>query len=104
MIFTDYWFLLFAAAFFPLYWLAWHPWLRRGVLLAGCAWFHWHYAGPAGVAPIAVLALVTYVCGLSRRRWACFAGIALCVAALAFYKYTEFLSLRLVGALHPDWG
>jgi len=104
MIFTDYWFLLFTAAFFPLYWLAWHPWPRRFLLLAGCGWFHWHYAGPAGMLPIAVLALVAYGCGLSRRRWACLTGIGLCVAALAFYKYAEFLSTSLLGALLPEWG
>ena len=35
MIFTTYWFALFALAFFPLYWAARPAGLRLGLLLAG---------------------------------------------------------------------
>ncbi|HTL68186.1 MAG TPA: MBOAT family O-acyltransferase [Lacunisphaera sp.] len=104
MIFTSHWFLLFAAAFFPVYWLVWHPWLRRVVLITACGWFHWHYAGPAGVLPIIFLGVVTYLVALSRRPWWCHAAIALNVAALAFYKYAVFLSADVLGALHAGWG
>ena len=34
MIFTTYWFTLFAGAFFPLFWAARIGWLRLGLLLA----------------------------------------------------------------------
>src|SRR5262249_31822222 len=66
--------------------------------------FHTHFAGPAGVLPIVVLGLMTYLLGLTRRKWACAAGGAVCVAALLFYKYTKFLCLTVVGALWSETG
>jgi alginate O-acetyltransferase complex protein AlgI len=99
MLFLTAWFVLFAAAVFPCYWLLRYPPLRRLLLLGFSAVFHTHFAGPAGVLPIAVLGVMTYLLGLTRRRWACAGGAALCVAALVFYKYTRFLCLGVVGAL-----
>lgn len=104
MIFTTYWFGLFALAFFPLYWLARPAPVRLGLLLVGCFGFHAHFAGAAGVLPIVALALVTYLAGLSRARWALSAAMLLSVLALVFYKYTHFLTLDLLAALSPDWG
>ncbi|HVZ65801.1 MAG TPA: MBOAT family O-acyltransferase [Lacunisphaera sp.] len=104
MIFTSHWFLLFAAAFFAVYWAVVHPVPRRLVLLAACGWFHWHYAGPAGVLPIIVLATFTYLVALTRRAGWCHVGVAVNVAALAFYKYAVFLSADVLGALHASWG
>jgi alginate O-acetyltransferase complex protein AlgI len=104
MIFTTYWFSLFACAFFPLYWLARTPWLRLGLLLAGCFTFHAHFAGAAGMLPIILLSITTYLAGLSRIRGALLAAMALPVLALIFYKYTHFVSLQLIGLLHPAWG
>lgn len=101
MIFNTYWFLCFSAVFFPVYWLLSHPVPRKGWLIAGCAIFHWHFAGPAGVLPIAVIGLVTYLVALTRRRLLCTAGIFLCVAALIFYKYALFLSQDLLAAVFP---
>jgi hypothetical protein len=65
MIFNTYAFALFAAVFFPGYWFIRSPGLRAWWLLGGCAVFHGHFAGPAGVLPIAALALLTYACALS---------------------------------------
>ena len=101
MIFNTYWFALFAAAFFPGYWLLRAPAWRGWWLLAGCAWFHAHFAGPAGVLPIAALGVVTYFCALSRRRAACYAAVVLCVAALVFYKYTRFLAAAVLAQISP---
>jgi alginate O-acetyltransferase complex protein AlgI len=101
MIFVSYWFIAFIAVLFPLYWAVRDSRLRLGLLGIGCAVFHTHYAGPAGVIPIVVLGVVTYACGLLRFRWACIAGIALSVLALLFYKYTEFLSIQLLGLVAP---
>jgi len=103
MIFNTYAFALFAACFFPGYWLIRSPVLRSWWLLGGCAVFHAHFAGPAGVLPIVALALITYACALSRVRSLCYAGIATCIAALIFYKYTHFLSHELLAALTPDF-
>lgn len=104
MIFNTYWFALFAAAFFPVYWALRAPVLRSGWLLIGCAWFHFHFAGPAGVLPIVVLGLLTYLCALSRRRELCYAAVIVCVGALIFYKYTHFLSTELLAILSPQLG
>jgi alginate O-acetyltransferase complex protein AlgI len=102
MIFNTYWFICFAAVFYPVYWLLLRPGPRLFWLLAGCVVFHAHFAGPAGMLPIIVLALVTYLAALSRRRAMCVAAIVLCVAALAFYKYAGFLSHELVARLVPS--
>ena len=68
MIFTTYWFSVFACAFFPLFWAARIGWLRLGLLLAACFTFHAHFAGAAGMLPIIVLATTTYAAGLLRWR------------------------------------
>lgn len=104
MIFNTYWFALFAAAFFPGYWLIRSPGWRGWWLLGGCAVFHAHFAGPTGVLPIAVLGLLTYVSALSRRRDLCVAAIGACVAALVFYKYTHFLSREVLAVVAPALG
>ena len=86
MLFLTYWFVLFAAITFPLYWvMPWRP-VRLVLLFLFCAVFHTYFAGPAGVLPIIVLGLTSYLIGLTRKRPLCLAGILLCVASLVFYK------------------
>eukprot|EP01035_Chromulina_nebulosa_P066956 gene66956-91702_t len=104
MIFTTYWFTLFALIFFPLYWLARPASVRFSLLLVACFIFHAHFAGAAGVLPIVALAALTYLAGLWRNRWGIYATMALCVLALVFYKYTHFLTLDLLALLNPTWG
>jgi alginate O-acetyltransferase complex protein AlgI len=104
MLFLTYWFVIFAAVTFPLYWLVRYPLARLLLLFVFCAVFHTHFAGPAGVLPIVVLGVVTYVVGLTRNRLACVAAMALCVASLVFYKYTRFLCLDLLAAVWPHGG
>jgi alginate O-acetyltransferase complex protein AlgI len=104
MIFTTYWFAVFALAFFPLYWLVREPHTRFGLLLVACFVFHAHFAGAAGVLPIVGLAIVTFLAALSRERWAIYTAMALSVLALVGYKYTHWLTLDLLAALHPRWG
>lgn len=102
MIFTTYWFFVFAAILFPLYWLL--PWrqARLGLLLVGCAIFHGHFAGAAGVIPIVVLAVATYLAGRSGRSSWCIATIILCVASLGIYKYSPFFVGSAVGLFDPQ--
>jgi alginate O-acetyltransferase complex protein AlgI len=101
MIFTTYWFLAFAILVVAGYWVvpraAWRLWF----LGLACVVFHAHFAGPAGMAPIIVLMIVTYLAGLSRDRRACLAVMALCVAALCFYKYALFLVDAAFGPWSP---
>jgi hypothetical protein len=66
--------------------------------------FHTHFAGPAGVVPIAALGALTYACALSRNRLLCYAAVAACVIALVGYKYTHFLSAEILAAIAPELG
>ena len=104
MIFTTYWFCLFALVFFPLYWSLRVPGLRLALLLVFCSIFHAHFAGAAGMLPILVLSATTYGAGLWRHKWAIRIGIALPVLALVFYKYTHFLAHGALGFINPAWG
>lgn len=91
MIFTTYWFLIFAVLTTTVYWLLFKPVVRWAFLGAACLVFHAHFAGPAGMAPIIVLMVLTYLAGLTRNKAACIAAIVVCVATLCFYKYALFL-------------
>jgi alginate O-acetyltransferase complex protein AlgI len=104
MIFATYWFQAFAILTVTLYWLLPRPSLRLWFLAAACLTFHAHFAGPAGMAPIIVLMIVTYFSGLSESRWACVCAMALCVLALCFYKYTFFIIGAVVEPWSPDLG
>jgi alginate O-acetyltransferase complex protein AlgI len=103
MIFTTYWFLIFAVITTAVYWLLPKPILRWPWLGAACLVFHAHFAGPAGMAPIIVLIVITYLAGLSRNRAACLAAIIVCVATLCFYKYALFLIGAAVQPLSESW-
>jgi alginate O-acetyltransferase complex protein AlgI len=104
MIFTTYWFGLFAVVFFAAYWLGHHRWLRLGLLLAGCFVFYAHFAGAAGMLPIIILASTTYLAGLSRGKLILRGAMALPIVALVFYKYTHFMALSIVAMVNPAWG
>lgn len=99
MIFTTYWFILFAGITLPLYWLLPKPGLRLGFLAIACVIFHGYFAGPAGVAPIVVLMALTYGAALTRKPGVCLAAMIVCVAALCFYKYLNFALVALVSPL-----
>jgi alginate O-acetyltransferase complex protein AlgI len=108
MIFLDDWFWIFAAIAVPGFWLCPKP-LKIYWLLIASGVFHFHFAGPAGMAPILILALLTYGTGLAiaggHARRLFIAICTLIVGSLLFYKYSEF-GLNLVteglGALGLD--
>jgi alginate O-acetyltransferase complex protein AlgI len=104
MIFSTYWFLAAAAIFLPFYWLVKVPKWRFALLLAFCFVFHAQFAGPAGVAPIIALGLVTYSIGKSGNKNWCKFGIALCVLSLCFYKYTHFFCNEVIMHFCPWLG
>ncbi len=91
MIFATYWFLLFAIIAITVFRLLPTAVLRQCWLAMCCAVFHWHFAGAAGVKPIIFLMIVTYLSGISKRRWANVLAMVACVSALCFYKYSLFL-------------
>jgi alginate O-acetyltransferase complex protein AlgI len=109
MIFNTSWFLVFFPIVYVLFLLLPGTRLRFAFLLLASAVFHWHYAGPAGVAPIIVIAICTFAIGLalpktpqaSRQRKLLLAlGVAIPVAALIGYKYRVLL-LGTVGLGGP---
>ncbi|MDX2168165.1 MAG: MBOAT family O-acyltransferase [Deltaproteobacteria bacterium] len=99
MLFLTPWFWAFAAPAVLLYRFV-PARLRLVWLLGASAVFHWHFAGPAGVAPIVVLGAATYAVGLWPRRLGRWSTVGLVitalVAALAFYKYARFALDNLV--------
>jgi alginate O-acetyltransferase complex protein AlgI len=103
MIFFSHQFIVFTALFFLAYWaIAWGL-ARRLLLLLGSLAFQVHFAGPAGVLPIIVLATGTYFVGLSRHALLCVCWIAVCACALVFYKYTHFLFEAIIATAFPDF-
>jgi alginate O-acetyltransferase complex protein AlgI len=98
--------MLFTAAAVPVYWLC-PSRVKVYWLLAASAVFQWHFAGPAGMAPILALGALTYVAALATR-WPgrpslTTITVIVLVATLAFYKYAEFLiqSARSVAGALP---
>ncbi len=112
MLFLEPWFWIFAGAVIPLYWLCPQR-FKAHWLLGVCAVFHYHFAGPAGMAPIIVLATLTYAAALGvstgRLRYTFTATWLVVVGTLAFYKYSGLLlssGVQLLGAVDlgaPTW-
>jgi alginate O-acetyltransferase complex protein AlgI len=103
-IFDTYWFAVFATVVLTVYWLLARPALRRPFLAVASLVFEYHFAGPAGMLPILVLGLLTYLLGLTRRPPACALGIVVTVAALCFFKYAHFLAGEVLGRVNGAWG
>lgn len=100
MIFNTSWFLVFLALFYAGLWLVPGDRVRFLYVLLASAVFHYHFAGPAGVTPIVVMALATWGAGLllprlapaGRARSVVFwAAISVSVGGLVFYKYRALL-------------
>lgn len=105
MIFNTSWFLVFFPCAFLLLVALPFAKLRFLVLLALSAVFHWHFAGPAGIAPVFAMGVATYWGGLligraeGRARRRLFLTFLLVpVLGLLFYKY-QVLFLGTLGAL-----
>lgn len=107
MIFNTSWFLAFFLGFYALFWLVPTPRLRFLFVLVSSAVFHYHFAGPAGIAPIAAMGLTTYLVGLwlpglpegsRKRRLVLASGLAIPVGGLVFYKYRELLLAPVASA------
>ncbi len=95
--FINYWFILFAGVFFPIFWLCPIPSFRKMWLLLACVIFHYRFAGPAGVAPIILMGVLTYFSALSKSTLLRTIVIVLCVLELAFYKYSTFFLAQFLG-------
>lgn len=102
MIFTTYWFEIFAIFVVAIYWLLRRQGPRLWFLGLACLVFHYHFAGPAGMTPIIVLMIVTFLAARSGSRMACNAAMGVCVATLCFYKYAIFLIQAVLHPLSPE--
>lgn len=101
--FINYWFIAFAAIFFPIYWFCPIYSFRKIWLLLACMIFHYRFAGPAGVIPIIILGTLTYFAGLLNNKVRTIV-IVVCVLELLFYKYSTFFLSQFLHFFNADWG
>jgi len=112
MLFLESWFWSFAGVALLGYWVCPRR-LKLYWLVAASSVFQYHFAGPAGMAPILALGVFTYfvalaVSGGGFRGLFTVAWLTL-VAALAFYKYGDFAAangqflLRSARLEVPTW-
>src|SRR5258708_39933743 len=115
MIFNTSWFLLFFLLFYFLLWLMPTAKIRFVYVLACSAVFHYHFAGPAGITPIIVMAFITFLFALwiprcpegsSKKRWVFGIALLMPVLGLIFYKYRALLlgsAVSLIGGSSGGW-
>lgn len=74
--------------------------IRLYYTLACSAVFHYHFAGPAGVKPIIVMAVITYFLAIviarspqdsSKKKWLYRVALLVPITGLLFYKYRALL-------------
>ncbi|MGZ3687350.1 MAG: MBOAT family O-acyltransferase [Bdellovibrionota bacterium] len=99
MVFSDIWFLKFIAIAVPAIWFI-PARLRRLGLLVSCVVFHAHYAGPAGMAPIILLAIGVYFALKQKNPNFRLLLSAVCAGALISFKYVPLIN-RTFGASIP---
>lgn len=90
MIFTTFWFVLFAAAVLAAYYAVRRPRARLVLLAAASVVFYAHFSGLGGVSVIGGLGIAAYLAGRSRDRRAIALAVTLSAGALVFYKYAVF--------------
>lgn len=109
MIFNTSWFLLFFLTFYFFLWFMPNAKVRFLYLLTCSAIFHYHFAGPAGVTPIIIMAVITFFFaqwipkfpgGSSRKKWVFGAALLVPIFGLLFYKYRALL----LGSIGPFIG
>ncbi len=104
MLFVSYWFYLFAAVVITAYWLLpWKP-LRLYFLLLVSIIFQYHFAGFTGTITTVALAVMVYFAGLNRNPYWIGFAMVVCTGALIVFKYSHFVTLRLIGPIFPGWG
>lgn len=99
MIFTSFWFLIFIFVFLIVFYAC--PFVKcRSLILAVASFmFYMHFAGPAGMVPVIVLGIITYVVSRLKIPSLLNLGMIVCVLALIFYKYINFLAGNLVSVI-----
>jgi alginate O-acetyltransferase complex protein AlgI len=115
LIFNTSWFLLFFLTFYAFLWVVPNPKLRFYYVLTCSAIFHYHFAGPAGVTPIIIMAVITFFLarwipccpeGSRKKRWVFAMALLVPITGLLFYKYRAMLLGTVgpwVGGSAGDW-
>jgi alginate O-acetyltransferase complex protein AlgI len=103
MLFLTYWFAAFSGIFLPTYWIVRNNIARQILLLIFGAIFYVLFDGRAGVIPILLIGLMTYLAGWSDSKTLQMIAIAANVGALVFYKYSAFLARQLIAVFDPQF-
>lgn len=103
MIFTSFWFLIFVFLFLIVFYACPSIKCRSLILAVASFLFYMHFAGPAGMVPIIVLGIITFVVARSKITFFINLGMWICVASLVFYKYIKFLADNLISVI-PYFG
>jgi len=115
MIFNTSWFLLFFLIFYFFLWLMPTAQVRFYYVLTCSAIFHYHFAGPAGIKPIILMAVITYFFALwlpqiphgsSKKKWVYGLALMVPVTGLLVYKYRALILgsiIPFVGGPVRDW-
>jgi alginate O-acetyltransferase complex protein AlgI len=115
MIFNTSWFFLFFLVFYLFLWLMSNPRIRLIYVTIMGIVFNYHFAGPAGIAPILVTTVLTYFFGLwieNRKgnpalcRKIFFLSLLPPVGGLVFYKYQHLLVTsagQIIGGGTGQW-
>ena len=100
MIFNTPWFLIFITIFFLIFYGSPTPYVRLVVLLIANIIFHYHFAGPAGILPVVIVGVVTFLFGIAlednksnkrKQKLLFILSLAVPTFALIFYKYNILL-------------
>lgn len=103
MIFTTYFSAIFITLTLLVYLAARSRPARKALVLVASLLFYLYFAGLAGLVPMASLAVLAYCVALWGNTIAIQLAIAVCVAALLFYKYTLFLAEQVLALLPSIW-
>lgn len=101
MIFLTFDFIALAVPYFALFALVPSRKFRFVLLIGGGMGFQTLYGGWQSLLPALALAIVSYLAGISGRKWAISLAIVACVGTLLFYKYTVFLLTSVFAWLLP---
>jgi alginate O-acetyltransferase complex protein AlgI len=113
LIFNTSWFLYFFIAFYALLWLVPNARLRFYYVLACSAVFHYQFAGPAGITPIIIMAVITFYLAQwmdklpadsAQKKRVFTLALLVPIFGLIFYKYRALLIGSSASMIGGDMG
>jgi alginate O-acetyltransferase complex protein AlgI len=113
LIFNTCWFLYFFIIFYALLWLMPTAKIRFFFVLVSSAVFHYHFAGPAGITPIIIMAVITFFLAQwmdslphdsSAKKRVFTLALLVPIFGLIFYKYRALLIGSTASAIGGEMG